>query len=117
MEAARGMISRSRFHEARLAGPPEQVYEAFTTSAGLSSWLADRAAADAALGGEFRLDRDGPPPIKGRYVVWDPDPFLGMTFEAERPSLVCLWLPYAPGGTTTHLSPEHRPFAPHPQSP
>ena len=112
MEAARGMISRSRFHEARLAGPPEQVYEAFTTSAGLSSWLADRAAADAALGGEFRLDRDGRPPIKGRYVVWDPDRFLVMTFEAERPSVVRLWLEESEDGTMTDLSLEHRLFAP-----
>jgi len=116
MEAARGMISRSRFHEARLAGPPEQVYEAFTTSAGLSSWLADRAAADAALGGEFRLDRDGRPPIKGRYVVWDPDRFLVMTFEAERPSVVRLWLEEAEDGTMTDLSLEHRLFAPDPKS-
>jgi uncharacterized protein YndB with AHSA1/START domain len=116
MEAARGMISRGRFHEARLPGAPEQVYEAFTTSSGLSSWLADRAAADASLGGEFRLDRDGRPPIKGRFVVWDPDRFLVMTFEAERPSVVRLWLEDAESGTSTDLTLEHRLFAPDPKS-
>src|SRR2546428_2291342 len=66
MEAARGMISRSLFHEARLPSPPEQVYESFTTSAGLSSWLAQRAAADTALGGGFRLQRDGSPTLLAR---------------------------------------------------
>ncbi len=116
MEKARGLISRSRFHEARLPGTPEQFYEAFTTSSGLSSWLADRAAADASLGGEFRLDRDGRPPIKGRFVVWDPDRFLVMTFEAERPSVVRLWLEESEGGAMTELSLEHRLFAPDPKS-
>jgi len=114
MEAARGMISRSRFLEARLPGSPEQLYEAFTTSAGLSSWLADRAAADASLGGEFRLDRQGAPQIKGRFVVWDPDRFLVMTFEAERPSVVRLWLEEAESGAVTDLTLEHRLFAPDP---
>ncbi len=112
MEKARGQISRSRFHEGRVPGVPEQIYEAFTTSAGLSSWLADRAAADASLGGEFRLDRDGHDPIKGRYVVWDPDRFLVMTWEAEGPSIVRLWLEEADGGGSTELNLEHRLFVP-----
>jgi len=112
MESARGQITRSRFHEARLPASPEQVYEAFSTSAGLSSWLADRAAADASLGGEFRLDRAGGPPIKGRFVVWDPDRFLVMTWEAEHPSLVRLWLQEEDAGASTVLILEHRLFAP-----
>lgn len=116
MESARGQISRSRFHEARLPGGPEPIYEAFTTSAGLSSWLADRAAAEASLGGEFRLDRDGRPPIKGRFVVWDPDRFLVMTWQDERSSVVRLWLEEAEGGASTDLSLEHRLFAPDPKS-
>src|SRR2546425_716365 len=69
---------------------------------------------------EFRLDPwrdgDGRPPIKGRYVVWDPDRFLVMTFEAERPSVVRLWLEEAEDGTMTDLSLEHRLFAPDPKS-
>ena len=111
MERARGMITRSRFHEARLPAPPEQIYEAFTTSAGLSSWLADRAAAEASLGGEFRLDREGGDPIKGRFVVWDPDSFLVMTWEAERPSIVRLWLQEEDEGASVLIL-EHRLFAP-----
>lgn len=115
MEAARGMISRSRFFEARLPGSPEQIYEVFTTSAGLSSWLAERAAADASLGGEFRLDGEGATPIKGRFVVWDPDRFLVLTFEAQRPSVVRLWLEDADAGAATDLTLEHRLFAPDPK--
>jgi uncharacterized protein YndB with AHSA1/START domain len=116
METARGQITRSRFHEARLAGSPEQIYEAFTTSAGLSSWIADRAAAEASLGGEFRLDRDGAPPIKGRFVVWEPDRFLVMTWMAESPSIVRLWLQEEDAGASTVLILEHRLFAPDPKS-
>jgi uncharacterized protein YndB with AHSA1/START domain len=111
MERARGMITRSRFHEASLPAPPEEIYEAFTTSAGLSSWLADRAAAEASLGGEFRLDRDGGAPIKGRFVVWDPDRFLVMTWEAEHPSVVRVWLQEEDEGSSVLIL-EHRLFAP-----
>jgi len=116
MESARGLITRSRFHEARLPGAPEQIYEAFTTSAGLSSWLAERCAAEASLGGEFKLDRDGRPPIKGRFVVWDPDRFLVLTWVEERPSIVRLWLQEEDGGASSVLILEHRLFAPDPDS-
>ncbi len=112
MEAARGMVSRSRFHEARLPGTAETIYERFTTSAGLSSWLADRAAAEASLGGELLLERQGRPAIKGRFVVWDPDRFLVMTWQNRAPSIVRLWLEEADGGASTELSLEHRLFAP-----
>jgi len=114
MESARGQITRSRFHEARLPLPPEQVYEAFTTSAGLCSWLADRGAADASLGGEFRLERDGGAAIKGRFVVWDPDRFLVMTWMETRASILRLWLQEEDGGASTVLILEHRLFAPDP---
>ena len=117
MEEARGQITRSHFHEARVPGSSEAVFEAFTTSAGLSSWIADRAAAEASLGGEFRLDRDGGAPVKGRFVVWDPDSFLVMTWEAEDgPSIVRLWLQEEQGGASTVLILEHRLFAPDPAS-
>ena len=116
MEQARGTIWRSRFHQARLPGTPEQIYEAFTTSAGLSSWIADRAAAEATLGGEFRLDRDGSAAIRGRFVVWDPDSFLVLTFESERPSVVRLWLEADDVSGSTDLSLEHRLFAPGPKN-
>lgn len=112
MESARGMISRSRFHEARLPGAAEPNFECFTTSAGLSSWLADRAVADASLGGELHLEREGKPPIRGRFVVWDPDRFLVLTWMEEGPSVVRLWLEEAEDGSSTDLGLEHRLFAP-----
>ena len=112
LESARGMVNRSRFHEARLPGGAEANFERFTTSNGLSSWIADRAVADATLGGELRLEREGRPPVKGRFVVWDPDRFLVLTWLEERPSVVRLWLEEAADGTSTDLSLEHRLFAP-----
>lgn len=112
LESARGMIHRSRFHETRLPGGAEPNFERFTTSAGLSSWIADRAVAEASLGGELRLEREGRPPVKGRFVVWDPDRFLVLTWLEERPSVVRLWLEEAEDGASTDLSLEHRLFAP-----
>ena len=111
MEAARGMISRSHFHEARLPDGAEATYERFTTSAGLSSWLADRAAAEATLGGELLLEREGCPVIRGRFVVWDPDRFLVLTWQEQAPSILRLWLEEAEDGGSTDLSLEHRLFA------
>ncbi len=112
LESARGMINRSHFHEARLPGGTEPNFERFTTSAGLSSWIADRALAEASLGGELRLEREGRPPVKGRFVVWDPDRFLVLTWLEEHPSVVRLWLEEAEDGASTELSLEHRLFAP-----
>lgn len=116
LESARGMINRSRFHEARIPGGAEATFERFTTSAGLSSWIADRAVAEATLGGDLRLEREGRPPVKGRFVVWDPDRFLVLTWIEERPSIVRLWLEEAEDGRSTDLSLEHRLFAPDPDA-
>ena len=115
LESARGMVNRSRFHEAHLPGSAEANFDRFTTSNGLSSWIADRAVADATLGGELRLEREGRSPIKGRFVVWDPDRFLVMTWLEERPSVVRLWLEETADGSSTDLSLEHRLFAPDPK--
>lgn len=112
MEKARGQGRRSDYHEARVAVPPEEVFERLTTQAGLCMWLAESAAAESCLGGEFLLERPGAPRVRGRYVVWDPDRFLVMTWEGEGPSVVRLWLEEAEGGAATDLSLEHRMFAP-----
>jgi uncharacterized protein YndB with AHSA1/START domain len=115
LERAAGMVRRSYLHEARLAAGAEEVFERLATSAGLSSWLCGRAAVDPTLGGEIRLEWAGRPPLAGHIVVWDPDRFLTMTWEGERPSAVRVWIEEDEGGGASELSLEHRQFAPAPK--
>jgi uncharacterized protein YndB with AHSA1/START domain len=112
LEKARGMRRRSDYHEARIGAPPEEVFDRFTTQSGLCSWLADGAAADPCLGGEYCLEWAGRPTVRGRYVVWDPDRFLVLTWEGAGPSVVRIWLEEEGDGAATGVSLEHRLFAP-----
>ncbi|HEU4402624.1 MAG TPA: SRPBCC family protein [Candidatus Polarisedimenticolia bacterium] len=115
LERARGMVRRSIFHEARLETRAEEIFERFASASGLSSWLAERAGAEATLGGDLRLEWNGRAAIKGHYVVWDPDRFLVMTWEEPHPSCVRVWLEESEDGLATDLSLEHRLFAPDPR--
>src|SRR5690606_37572992 len=45
-------------HETILAAPIDNVWRAWTTSAGLSAWLAPRADADLRIGGKLRVAYD-----------------------------------------------------------
>ena len=112
LERARGMHRRSLLHQERVAAPPEAVFERFSTTAGLEGWLAERAAAEGTPGGELLLEWAGRPAVKGHFAVFDPDRFLMMTWEGERPSAVRLWLEETEEGAATALSLEHRLFAP-----
>ncbi|HKN46428.1 MAG TPA: SRPBCC family protein [Candidatus Polarisedimenticolia bacterium] len=116
LEKARGMVRRSFFHEARLAATAESLFERFTTSYGLGSWLAERAAADPAPGGGLRLEWDGRPPIDGRFVIYEPDHFLAMTLEAEKPSVVRVFIGESGAEAACELRLEHRCFSPDPAS-
>lgn len=88
LERARGMRRCAERHERRLKAAPEALFDAFTTQAGLAAWLADRAAIDATPGGEFLLEWDAHPPLRGHLAACDPDRFLLLAWEGERPSLV-----------------------------
>ena len=112
LEQARGMARRSEFHEVRLETGVEGAYERFTTQAGLCAWLAPRAAADPSPGGEFLLEWEDRPPVRGRFVVADTERLLVMTWEGERPSVVRVWFEEEDGGSATSVSLEHRLFAP-----
>lgn len=112
LERARGMRSRSDYHETRIGAPPEEIFDRFTTQSGLCAWLAGGAAADACLGGEYCLEWGGKVGVKGRYVVWDPDRFLVLTWDDGHPSVLRIWLEEGEGGAVTDLSLEHRLFAP-----
>jgi uncharacterized protein YndB with AHSA1/START domain len=116
LEKARGMVRRSLFHEARIPLSAEALFERCSTSFGLQSWLAERAAADPAPGGGLRLEWGGRPPIEGRFVVFDPDHFLVMTWEGEKPSVVRLWVLESGDEAACDLRIEHRLFAPDPKS-
>ncbi len=114
LERARGMVRQARFHETRLPSSPEAVFESFTTGPGLQRWLADRAEAEPQPGGEIILEWDGQPRSLGHLAVCDPDSFLLMTWEGDRPSLVSVALDAAPPAAT-ELRLEHRLFAPDPE--
>jgi uncharacterized protein YndB with AHSA1/START domain len=116
LEKARGMVRRSVFHEARLASGAESLFDRFTTSYGLGTWLAERASTDPTPGGGLRLEWSGQPPLDGHFVVCDPDRFLVMTWEGERPSVVRVWLGDVEDGGATDVRIEHRLFAASPSA-
>jgi len=105
LERARGMVFRSRYHEAQLAAPAEDLFERFITNSGLEGWLAERAAADPTPGGGLRLAWSGREPVEGHFVVCDPDRFLVMTWEGTQPSVVRLWLDEAEEGGDREIVP------------
>jgi len=123
LERARGMVRQARFHEVEVAAPREEVFRSLTTADGLQRWLARRADAEARPGGEVVLEWDDQSTSRGHVAVCDPDVFVVMTWEGERPSLVAIALssgdedPALPrSGESTEVRLEHRLFAPDPES-
>lgn len=119
LERARGMVRRARFHEAEVAAPREAVFRSLTTGNGLQTWLAARASSEAQPGGEIVLEWDDGSTSRGHLAVCDPDVFVVMTWEGDRPSLVAIALSigdgdarHSPEGGTTEVRLEHRLFAP-----
>ena len=88
LERARGMTRSTERHVRRIEATAEEVFDGFATKPGLEGWLADRAAVDATPGGDLLLEWNGKDSVRGHYAVSDPDRFLLMTWEGERPSLV-----------------------------
>lgn len=114
LERARGMRRSAERHERRLKAEPEALFDAFTTRSGLAGWLADRAAIEATPGGEFVLEWDGRPPLRGHLAACDPDRFLLFAWEGEQPSLVRVHLdaPEDRGAAPVDLTLDHILFAP-----
>jgi uncharacterized protein YndB with AHSA1/START domain len=92
LERGHGMQRASERHVRRFEATAEEVFDHITTKAGLEHWLAERAALDATPGGEFVLEWGGREPLRGHIAVCDPDRFLLMTWEREKPSLVRIHL-------------------------
>lgn len=123
LERARGMVRQARFHEMPVAAARDSVFRSFTTAEGLRSWLAAEASAEAQPGGEIVLEWEDRSVSRGHMAVCDPDVFLVMTWEGDRPSLVAIALSVgeenpsrSPDGETTEVRLEHRLFAPDPKS-
>jgi uncharacterized protein YndB with AHSA1/START domain len=91
LERGRDLTRLAERHERRIEATAEELFDCFTTPAGLAGWLAGRAAVDPTPGGEFRLEWDGRG-VGGHFAVCDPDRFLLMTWEEEPPSLVRVWI-------------------------
>jgi uncharacterized protein YndB with AHSA1/START domain len=104
LERGRGLTRLIERHERRLESTAEEMFDCFTTPAGLAGWLADRAAVDASPGGELRLEWNGRG-VSGHFAVCDPDRFLLMTWEEEPPSLVRVWIGEEDG--TVELKVDH----------
>lgn len=51
--------------------PPERVYEYFTRSDAIVSWMGERAVLEGEPGGQFTLDIKGAP-VRGRFLELDP---------------------------------------------
>jgi len=119
LERARGMTRLAERHERRVKAAPEALFDAFTTQAGLAAWLADRAAIEATPGGEFLLEWDGGNPLRGHLAACDPDRFLLLSWEGERPSLVRVHLDSDGGGDTgpVELTLDHILFTPEGSAP
>jgi uncharacterized protein YndB with AHSA1/START domain len=92
LERGRDLLRSAERYERRIPGSCEEVFDAFTTQAGLTSWLSEQAAIDPMPGAEFLLGWNGQPEVRGRVAICDPDSFLVLTWERERPSLVRLTL-------------------------
>jgi uncharacterized protein YndB with AHSA1/START domain len=110
LERGRGLDRRAERHERHIEATAEEVFDCFATSAGLAGWLADRAAVDASPGGEIRLEWNGRG-VSGHYAVCDPDRFLLITWEEERPSLIRVWIDESEEGGGSDLKVDHIRFA------
>lgn len=114
LERGRGLSRSAERHERRLASPPEDLFDSFTTQAGLGAWLADRAAIDATPGGEFLLGWNDGVEVRGHVAACDPDRFLLLTFEADPPSIVRIHLEADPEDGSVAVTIDHIRFAPSP---
>lgn len=83
------------------ASPPETVWEAITTSEGLTAWLAETAEIDARPGGSVKFEFDENNTVTGEITQFDPFSHFAHTWiiNGEVPSAVRWEL--VPEGTGT----------------
>ena len=112
LERGRGMLRSAERHVRRIGASAEDIFAGFTTKAGLEMWLADRAALDATPGGDLLLEWNGRGALRGHFAICDPDRFLLMTWEGEKPSLVRLHLDDEDEDGQVELTLDHIRFGP-----
>jgi uncharacterized protein YndB with AHSA1/START domain len=112
LERGRGMQRSTARHARRIKATAEEVFDSFGTKAGLESWLADHAALDATPGGELLLEWTGREAVRGHIAVSDPDRFLLMTWEGDRPSLVRVHIDGDGEGEPVEVTLDHIVFSP-----
>jgi uncharacterized protein YndB with AHSA1/START domain len=112
LERGRGMTRSTERHVRRIEAGAEDVFDSFTSKPGLEGWLADRAAVDATPGGDLLLEWNGKEAVRGHCAVSDPDRFLLLTWEGERPSLVRVHIDGDDETTGVDLTLDHILFAP-----
>ena len=75
-------------HEGVVDAPPSQVWAAFTTSAGLRSWMAPVAEIDLRIGGRMKTNYnaqgtlDDPQAIENTILAFEPERMLSMKVAA-----------------------------------
>jgi len=112
LERGRGMVRSAERHVRRFDATAEDLFAGFTTKAGLEMWLAEHAALDATPGGEFLMEWKGREAIRGHYAICDPDRFLLMTWEREKPSLLRVHLERDEEEGRVEMTLDHILFAP-----
>ena len=112
LERGRGMTRSTERHVRRIEASAEEVFGSFTTKPGLEGWLADHAAVDATPGGDLLLEWNGRDSVRGHCAVSDPDRFLLMTWEGERPSLVRVHIDGEDGTNAVEVVLDHILFTP-----
>jgi len=122
MGAAFGDVSdRAIRRQVRVPASPREVFAAFASTAGVTSWLVDAAHVELRIGGPYELlfDMEEPEGQQGsegcRVLAWIPDRMLAFTWNApplfgelrDRLTWVVIELACADGGCTdvsiTHL--------------
>jgi len=70
-----------------LPAPPAQVFELFSTAAGLEAWFCDGARADPGPGGaveaRWRDDGDGERSRCGAFVEWQPPHLVSVAWSGD----------------------------------
>ena len=99
--------------EVVVPAPIGRVWDAFTTQAGMTSWLAPQARVQLEPGGEWRAAYPGHAEAGGNVVAFQPDTLLVLSAMApeafpsvrrDRTLAVFSFAPHGDGETTVHLA-------------
>lgn len=87
--------------------PPEQVFEALTTVAGLRYWFCDSARTEPRVVGCFKVGWHSGYEVRGRFTALDPGQRVALTWHGSgepAETQVTFELAEAEGGTTVTVT-------------